>query len=212
MDSKAGRDLVPKITQDPKTEIGLALFAFLTGNPLAALLPSLVKGIGADHYTKQSQARFEEISDLLRQHENALQTLSAAHFKLLNELAVSFLQTMDSPKLTLLRNAIANTCKAQDVATQDAYLLSRLIRDISVEEAQFIIEHFHIEKFFFGLLEQSTPQRHFVDMNSHDGLLVSGLIGLGILVPGDSTIGDMGSVRFSPITAKLIALLRSNAA
>ena len=88
-------------------------------------------------------------------------------------------------------------------------LLSRVIRDMSAEELRFLVENFsyrHIQ--LSKLVAPDNTEVLQVNPESHDGLIVSGLISMGLLLPAEPTWDETGLHRFSYIVAKLIALLR----
>ena len=90
-------------------------------------------------------------------------------------------------------------------------MLSRIIRDISTEEAEFLLRTFQYEG--IQILDtaadsETVDGRLNISQSSDDALNVSGLLSLGLLTPAESRIGSLGVMRFSGLAAKVIALLR----
>jgi len=46
-----------------------------------------------------------------------------------------------------------------------------------------------------------------VDVNSNEGILISGLIALGLLVPGATTFDEVGQFHFSPLVEKVLKII-----
>lgn len=180
--------------------------AALASGPLTAMLPILTNALASQRQKQRVEAYLLEVSHILESHEQTLRDLSDAQYKLINEAILASLQTTQAEKLALLRNAVCHSLNMSDVDPQEATLLSRIIRDISVEEAMFVVQNFSYD----GVLIAEGPMGEKnilpVPPKSRDALLVSGLLSLGVLTSGQPTIGQI--LRFSGIVGKLIVLLR----
>lgn len=137
----------------------------------------------------------------------ALRELTDEQYKIVNEAVLAALQTTQEEKFQMLRRVVANTLDARNIHPQEAVLLGRIVRDISAEEALFVIQHYSFE---LVQIVDSTTEREAnvlqVIKGSPNELLVNGLLSIGVLTPGQPTYDQ--SLRFSQVTAKLIALLR----
>lgn len=109
-----------------------------------------------------------------------------------------------------LKNAVENSLYATDIKDQEAVFLSRIIRDISAEEAQFLISNFSYERIWLNETEPAESKRTTlaVKPNSPNGQVALGLLTLGLFTTAETTWDDSGLLRFTPIVAKLIALLK----
>jgi len=109
-----------------------------------------------------------------------------------------------------LRRAIANSFSMQSSPPQESILLSRIVRDISSEEIDFLLRSFSYKGILLdGRTKESDVYEDVlqVDPTSADSLNVTGLLSLGLLTPPETGF-DGGSMYFTAIAGKLIALVR----
>lgn len=189
----------------------MTLIAAYSANPLAALLPVLTNSLASERHKARVERVIGEIAANLEQQKDQLQRLSDEQYKLVNETILAIFHTTDARKLEYLRAAVSNGLAASDLVPQEAVLLSRVIRDISADEAEFLVKNFSYRRV------QITSAAVKVDSDvlvvrpsSRDGLVATGLIALGLLAPGEATMSDSDLHRFSPIVAKLLVLLRTD--
>lgn len=199
---------VEVIAQSLPVQTVAAVIAALAGGPLAAMLPVLASTLASERQKERVEAYLSEVSQILESHGQALRALTDAQFKLINEAILASLQTIQNEKLSLLRNVVRQSLDMQDIAPQEAILLSRIIRDISAEEVTFMMKSFSYDGVV--LAERYAVETNILSVpaNSRDALLVGGLLSIGVLTPGQPTLGQI--LRFSGIVAKLIVLLRGN--
>lgn len=198
-----------KAASHPGTEAALTLVGALSGNPLAALLPVLTNSLASERQKQRVEAALVQIDTTLREHSEALRNLSDAQYKLVNESVLALLHTTSSEKIEYLRRAVQNSLVVGTILPQEAVVLARIIRDISAEEADFLVKHFHYNRIQLASSATERKQKVLtVAPESHDGLVVTGLISLGLLSTAEPTWDDSGLLRFSPIVAKLLVLLR----
>lgn len=201
--------LVEKLAGNLGTETSLTLIGVLSGSPVAALLPVLSNTFANERNKKRVENAFVSIDAVLRRHEVALQTLTDSQYKLINETVLAVLHTTSDDKLTYLRRVIGNAITLNNIAPDEAVILSRIVRDISVGEAEFVIKNFGYSHVRLATkLNNNDPNFLEVLIDSPEGKLVPGLVSLGILANAGGTYADLEAMRFMPITAKLIALLK----
>lgn len=184
----------------------------------AAAFPVLVSSLPAQRQQARLQEWQRQVSEDLGAMNERLDRLTDDQYHLINEVISAASQTLNSEKLSYLRTVIRKTVLMDDLASQEASLLGRLIRDLSAHEAQFICEKFGHEYIFIGKKDGRVPKTWRVEENSSDSLVVKGLVGLGVLdmVGGDGHLlsddfGDGAYFTFSQLAAKLIVLLRTSA-
>jgi hypothetical protein len=189
----------------------MSLISAVSGNPIAALLPVLTSSLASGRHKTRVEKALKEIDANLREHEEQLRNLNDAQYRLLNEAIVAVLQTTDEAKLNYLRRAVENSLALGDLEPHDSVMLSRIIRDISAEEVKFLLDSFQYERI---ALSDSDDRRESnvlqVRRATDEEKLAIGLFTLGVLSTGESTYGDMGRWMFTPIVAKLIALLKGS--
>lgn len=123
------------------------------------------------------------------------------------------LQTTQMGKLHYLRATVKNALKMDAMHPQEAIVLSRIVRDISAEEAEFVIKNFGYK--YIRLPPTSDGVKAPLNVlqiapESPETLIVAGLLSLGLLVPGASNWDGPNDLIFTRIVAKLIALLRTS--
>lgn len=199
-----------RVAGSTTAEVAMTTIAALAGGVLAPFLPVLTNTLAASRQSKRVEQALEQISTLLTDQGDRLNKISDNQYKLVNEALLALLQTSDLAKIELLKSAIKNTINLDDESTFDSYQLSRLLRDISVQEVIFLREKFGVDRISLVIQETKTPHSHLeIRIDTEDGRLAAGLMSLGILAPVGGTIDDSGTVRFTPISAKLLALLRN---
>lgn len=181
--------------------------------PFAALLPVLTNSLAGQRQQKRIETTFLQMSLLLQTHEQELQRLSDEQYHLLIAAISTTFQTINPEKLAYLQSAIRNSLSIESLVSQESAVLARVIRDISAEEADFVIKNFSYK--FIHVSDLPSDQRNVLTIprRSRDSLIVTGLESLGILEFGVGTMGDGNMLCFSNFTSKLIALLspRANA-
>ncbi|MFH1019864.1 MAG: hypothetical protein V1782_04510 [Pseudomonadota bacterium] len=197
---------VEKVAESLPVQTVATVIAALAGGPLAAMLPVLATSLASGRQKIRVETSLSEISQILESHEVALRDLTDAQYKLINEAILASLQTTQAEKLSLLRNAVRQSLDMSDIEPQEAILLSRIIRDISAEEVKFVVKNFSYDGVVLAESDMGEKTILSVPANSRDALLVGGLLSLGVLTPGQPTLGQI--LRFSGIVAKLIVILR----
>lgn len=199
-----------KVSGHMGSEVALTLVGALSGSPLAALLPILSTSLASTRQRHRVEEALMEVDATLKEHSQALLNLSDSQYKLVNEAILSLLHTTSPEKITYLRRAVRNGLSLSDILPQEAVVLSRIIRDISADEAAFLIKNFHFERVqLWPLNAEDDPSKVLaVEPMSQGGLVASGLIALGLLSGAGQIMNDLGRYTFSPIVAKLLVLLR----
>lgn len=200
-----------KIAGSLPAEAALTAIAAAAGAPLAALLPVLGKSLAAERQKRRVEATLQEMNDLLAQHGAQLAELTDQQYKFINEAVLALLHTTNERKMDFLRNVVHNSLSTRELPDQEAVFLSRIVRDISAEEAQFLISNFSFERIW---LNESEPGQNehptlAVKPNTSGGQVVLGLLTLGLVTTAEPTWDDTGLLRFTPLVVKLIALLRA---
>jgi len=191
----------------------LTAVAALAGRPLAALLPVLTNTLAAGRQRKRVESALADIeSELLAQQEK-LSRLTDAQYKFMNEVVLTLLHTTDERKIELLKRAVRNGLDLSEMPDQDSVYLSRIIRDISAQEAEFLARNFRMQRIWLN--ETPMPEQEAstiaVDPSTTDGQIVAGLITLGLVSTAEPTWDDSGLLKYSPMVAKLLAVLRADA-
>ena len=202
--------VVEKVSGSAATESSLAMLAVADGGIVSAALPILAKSLASERQRKRFEQAISEIGETLKAHEQIIRDLSDAQYKLIGEVILALAQTTDDEKVRYLKVAVRNSLGEIEIRPQEAVMLGRLLRDISADEASFLVRNFGFERVWFNESPfNGTENIIAVKPSSSEGLVVAGLISLGLLLPAEPTWDDSGLMRFAPLVAKLLALLRA---
>ena len=205
------------IAGSPITLSAATAYAVIDGGVIAALLPVLTTTLASERQKKRVDIAIADLNLQLEQNKSALRDISDNQYKLINETILTVLQTTCDEKIKHLKAAISRSIEMVDLKTQDAFQLSRLLRDSSAEEVKFLIENFHYqivqlcrnkEETLSEIRSPGSEDIFYMIMDSAEGRIASGLVSLGLLVQAGIRGIDTGSYKFAPICSKLIALLR----
>jgi hypothetical protein len=195
------------------TESALTVVGALAGGPLAPLLPILAKSLAASRQHARVAQALAEVDRTLRAHEAELERITDEQYKLINETVLAVLHTTSEAKLAYLRRAVRNAIGMRDLSPQDSIVLSRIVRDISADEAAFLVANFGYQRVQLATVSAVHEQRVLViNPESVEATVVVGLISLGLLTVAEPTYDDSGLMRFSSMVAKLLVLLNEPAA
>jgi len=198
-------------TGNALSSAAINMLAAYLGGPLVAVVPSLFSSLASRRHQARVAEAIADISECLSRHEEKINNLNDEQYKLANELYLALLQTTHVAKIEYLKKAIKRTVVTPNIDAQEAAVLSRVIRDISAEEVEFLKKVFYYRHICMIAPDPNTTSND-VYCVAHDGdesILVSGLAALGILVPGVMTLSGGSNLYFSTITAKLLAILQA---
>ena len=199
-----------KISGSVAAESSLAMLAAADGGIVSVALPILAKSLASERQKRRFELAISDIGKTLKLHEQAIRELSDAQYKLIGEVILALTQTTDDDKVEYLKAAVQNGLSATEIRPQEGVMLGRLLRDISADEASFLIRNFGFERVWFNESPFNGDENVFaVKPSSRDGLVITGLITLGLLIPAESTWDDSGLFRYAPLVAKLLALLKT---
>lgn len=205
---------IERVAGSLPAEAALTVFAATAmaaaAGPLAPLLPLLAKSLAAQRQQARVEAELMEVQQILAQQKADIRDLSDEQHKIINETVLALLHTTQTDKLRYLRCVVHNALTYRDIDSRESVILSRIVRDISSEEATFLLRAFvndGIQLTADEEIDEVNPNVLRVNPSSVDAMSVSGLLSLGLLQPPESG-WDGGTMRFTGIVAKLIALLR----
>jgi hypothetical protein len=191
------------------TDIASTLVAAFAGTPVAALLPVLTKTLASSRHEARVEQAIADMSQTLEKHGEQLKSISDAQYKVINEMVLAVLQTTEEKKIAFLRNVLANSIEASNLTHQEADFVSRVVRDMSAREAVFLVENYRFDRFQLTNreVEERNEKTMIVNPETDDGMIVTGLISLGLLIPSEATWDDTGLLRWSILAKPLIELL-----
>jgi len=207
-----------KVAGNPLAEVGLTAATAVAGTAVATmaattllpLLPILAKSLAAGRQERRIARNLAAIEQVLIQHGAELERLSDEQYALINEVVLAAMGSTNDTKLAYLRNAVQNVLSLPELLPQEAVVLGRVVRDMSADEARFLMDHQGAERISIGGADITSALDHYcVDPDSNEALCVYGLLSLGVLTPGEAMYDTMGMLGFSRLAPKLVALLSS---
>lgn len=192
----------------PAAAAAAALAAF-AGTPLAALLPVLTQTLAAGRQQARIAHSLQAINQDLETQRARLDELTDQQYQIIAGAVGAVFETIDPRKLDYLRRVARNVIDVKDVASQEAVALARALKELSADEAMFLIENFHYERVQVTARTPEHEKKTLLILPTSPGALaVNGLVSMGLLENGEPTWGDGNLLRFSSLVAKLIALLK----
>lgn len=207
-----------KVAGSPLAEVGLtaataaasATVATMAASTLLPLIPVLAKTLAAGRQERRVRQNIQAMELALIQHQAELERLSDEQYALINEVVMAAMGSANDTKLAYLRNAVQNVLSLPELLPQEAVVLGRVVRDMSADEARFLMDHHGAERISIGGADITSALDHYcVDPNSNEALCVYGLLSLGVLTPGEAMYDTMGMLGFSRLAPRLVALLSS---
>ena len=201
------KSTLEKLSDSLPAKITTTALAAFSGNPLAVFLPILTNTLAGSRHKERVEKAIIEIEKILKDHEEKIQYLSDAQYKIISETILTIFQTIDEAKLEYLKRAIKNSLLYSDISPHDAERISRIIRDISTAEAKFLIKSKSYEFFLVGNKTKNPKKTLRLERGSTEAKIVDGLASLGLLLIGGETWNELFHFRFSPIASGIIRLL-----
>lgn len=204
---------VTTLTSTAVGAVGGFFMAGPLGAVLGALLPELTGILAQERARKRVDSAIEDLRHICNEHEEKLNKINDAQYKILAETVLTTLQTIEEGKLDYLKRIIRNTISNTEITPHEAALISRIIRDISADEAMFLVNNSHYSEIVIKHYEMDTKEEAvlYIDATDEKISLVNGLVNLGLLLVQPAGLGG-GSVNytFSTIAAKLKKLLKED--
>ena len=129
----------------PVTIATSAIGAFAGGIP-GAILPILTNSLAHQRHIARIEKAINDILIVLDKHQYELENIKDSQYKIISESISCIYSTVDDGKVELLKKAVKNTLSYQDLSNEESEKISRIIRDISVSEAKFLVERSLNEK------------------------------------------------------------------
>jgi len=200
--------LLEKVSGSLPTRVSVTALATIVGTPLAALLPVLSQTLASERHKVRVERALKDINQILTRQEDKLKELSDSQYKIVNEIILTILQTTEQEKIEYLKAAIKNTFKQDKHTISMATLISRILRDITLDEIMFLLRNSECSRIIFSGQPMNDHELS-IDVNSKEGAIVSGLISLGLMVPGAATFDDIGRYQYSPLVRDIIDIIGS---
>lgn len=168
-----------RVSGHPTTAAAATSAAVASGGMLAALLPILTASLASGRHARRIELFINDVSDILEQHAETLEHLTDSQYELINSAVMSALHTLDLNKIKYLRIAVESVLDMDINPVNSAYI-ARVIRDISAEEAEFLLRTSEHQQMAYGA-DNQTPEIFMVDPDSADAIALDGLVSLGVI-------------------------------
>ncbi|CAK8725191.1 hypothetical protein KKHLCK_16095 [Candidatus Electrothrix laxa] len=136
------------------------------GGVPGAFLPLFTGSLAHGRHVKRIEAAIKDIEESINKQELRINELTDAQYKIIGDAINCILSTVDEEKIEYLKRAIRNSFKPETASEleSETEVLSRTLRDISAEEAQFIVNRAYKEVPFNGVSlplhkNRSTPPK-----------------------------------------------------
>jgi hypothetical protein len=207
MNQQDNPTLLEKLSGNLVAQTVLTGLATYIGSPLAALLPVLSESLASRRHSKRVEKALSEINNMLLAQNEKIKNISDSQYKIINETILTILQTTEDEKIEYLKKIIEKSINEEGIPFTDSSQLSRIIRDISVEEIIFLSKTISRYSRIVFIEDTTIKSDLYVEPKSHDSTLAAGLISMGLLVPTKPTIDNIGSYQFSPLAKKMLKIL-----
>lgn len=175
---------------------------------LLGIVPGLVQTAVAARHQERIEATIAGMQLDAAALATKLESLTEAQYMLANECVMAVSTTIDKTKLEFLRAAFRNSLTDMDVVEDTAELLARLIRNMSAKELSLVDKLFKFDTICIAEEEMVDEQGYIAKIGTHEAMQVGALIQLGLL-HSLAPAWDVTRYTWSPVTAKLLALLRN---
>jgi hypothetical protein len=198
--------VIEELAGSPAAAIGTTALAagFAVATPIAIFLPPLMACWAGLRQQERLNSFIVGTTESLNRHEAQLNEISETQFQMISEAVVSALHTVDARKLDMLRHWIDNSFEVDVPAEQSAFV-ARAIRDISPEEAYFLLS-LGQKPITTSNYEVDNTEYQYVDPDSKEYLAMVGLVSLGLL----RDQGGFGSVTTKTVYADVVCQLIAN--
>ena len=115
------------------------------GGVIGAFLPFLTGSLAQRRHIERIEKAIREIEEYINKHELKIKELTDSQYKIIGEAINCMLSTVNEEKIDYLKRAIKNSLRDEiDFELgYEAEVLTRILRDISAKEAEFIFNRKH---------------------------------------------------------------------
>jgi hypothetical protein len=207
------RSALEKVTGSlPAEAVAAALAVFDPAHPilsLTALLPVLNNSLAHGRAEKRIRETLEDLDARLSTQSDHINRFTDAQYRLTVGIVQTIFETVDEEKLRMLKAAVLNVANSNYLEHFRAQLISRILRDISAAEINFL--HKTREYLWYSFAEKPNVPELTLRLirGTEDSSLARGLIGLGLIVraPSEGLMSDTGAYVRAPFAPDLMDLV-----
>lgn len=172
---------VEKVSGALTTGVLMTAVGVVSGNPLAAFLPLLAATPAARRHRERIEKSLMELHDRLVPLESQLQALTDAQFQYVGELASLIIRSTNEKKIEVLKRAIERGVASAEPIEKFGVQLARLLRDITPEEAAFLLDHAKYKEILIDFDAKGDSSVAMIKKGTRDYELLGGLLTLGLI-------------------------------
>lgn len=179
--------------------------------PAAAILPVLLSSAA----NARMQARIDEalvaMQDELTKMRVNVDRMSDAQYKVVCEALSHLQRTSDEKKIEYLKRAVLNGVLDAELSSEKAYIVSRVLRDISALEIDFLLAGIRCTQIYLmvpnpdGSVPILDEAAYTVASNVGTQMIIAGLLSLGLIAENGAY--KTGYV-CTPVAYTLVAMLQ----
>jgi len=180
-------------------------------NPAAAILPVLLSSAA----NARMQARIDEALKSLQQELTKLggnvDRMSDAQYKIVCEALSHLHHTSDAKKIEYLKRAVINGVLDEELSSEKAYIVSRILRDISALEIDFLLTAMEHTQIYLmvqnpdGSIPVLDAAAYTVASSIENQMIIAGLLSLGLIAENGAY--KVGYV-CTPVAYTLVTVLK----
>lgn len=191
------------VTQGVTTLIGAL-------NPAAAILPVLLSSAANARMQERIDEALKWLQDELIKLEGNVARMSDAQYKIVCEALSHLHRTSDAKKIGYLKRAVINGVLDEELSGEKAYIVSRILRDISALEIDFLLMVMKHNQVYIinqkpdGSIPVFDAAAYNVANSIENQMIIAGLLSLGLVAEnGQWKTGYIST----PVAYTLISML-----
>lgn len=180
-------------------------------NPAAAILPVLLSSAANTRMQARIDEALKALQDELTKLEKNVARMSDAQYKIVCEALSHLHRTSDAKKIDYLKRAVINGVLDEELNSEKAYIVSRILRDISALEVEFLLASMEHNQIYLitqnpdGSIPVSDTAAYNVASSIENQTIVAGLLSLGLITKNGAW--KTGYI-CTPIAYTLVSMLR----
>jgi len=206
------KSFLERVSGSLGTTVATTLIAASGGGYLAPLLPALAGALANQRYQKRVEEALQELNQRIAENEHSTNSITDNQFKLVSEIVSAILHTTNADKIEVLKRSAINGITAADIDDHEVSIISRVLRDISILEFEFLLRLESVQTVIVASTderpESKDPDQLWIDAHEQDAELLIGLVNLGLVPPTGSGWGGTLNYRVLGVAHKLLSLAR----
>lgn len=206
------KSFLERVSGSLGTSVTTTLIAASGGGYLAPLLPALTGALANQRYQKRVEETLQELNQRITENEHYLNSITDNQLKLVSEIVSAIMHTTNADKIEVLKRSAINGITADDIDDHDVSIISRVLRDISILEFEFLLRLESFQTVIVASTDErpnsQKPDQLWIDAYEQDMELLIGLVNLGLVSPTGSGWGGTLNYKILNVAHKLRNLAR----